>query len=258
MTTPTEAITTPPAGQTAVLADLFRYGWRYVRRQLPDSGEVFEQVPLTLEDLLHPEEGDQVTHNKQHQRICRYLVDALESRLAGDPTAVVLDDVRIAWDAPDLKPHGPDIAVVFGVRDQRNWSTFDVAQEGVRPTLIIEVTSPETRVNDFVTKRDEYGLAGVPHYVVVDVHEIGKRAIRQIFGYQLSPTGYQAVAPNERGCLWMAPVSLWIGFNGERLECYDEAGVLIGDYGEITAALIDAEARLRELEAELRRLRGES
>ena len=158
MTTPAEAIAAPPAGQAAAQADPFRYGWRYVRRRLPDGGEVFEQVPLTLEDLLHPEEGDQVPQSRHHQRICRYLVDALEARLASDPTAVVLEDVRIAWDVPDLKPHGPDIAVVFGVHDQRNWSTFDVAQEGVRPTLIIEVTSPETRVNDFVTKRDEYAL----------------------------------------------------------------------------------------------------
>ena len=108
--------------------------------------------------------------------------------------------------------------------------------------------------------------------MVVDVHEIGKRAIRQIFGYQLSPTGYQAVASNERGWLPMAPVGLWLGFNGERLECYDEAGVLIGDYREVTVALVDAEARIqaeaqsraqaearvRELEAELRRLQSES
>jgi hypothetical protein len=34
-----------------------------------------------------------------------------EAQLATDPTAVVLDDVRIAWDVPELKPHGPDIVV---------------------------------------------------------------------------------------------------------------------------------------------------
>jgi len=41
-------------------------------------------------------------------------------RLADAPTAVVLDDVRIVWDIPDLKPHGPDIMVIFGVRARKN------------------------------------------------------------------------------------------------------------------------------------------
>src|SRR5207249_11903065 len=112
--------------------DAYPYGWRYVRRPLPEGGEQIDQVPLTLDDVLHPQEGDQVTHSKHHQRICRYLVSVLEAHLANDVSAVVLDDVRVAWDVPDLKAHGPDIAVILGVRQQRNWSTFNVAEEGVR------------------------------------------------------------------------------------------------------------------------------
>src|SRR5262245_24883190 len=133
------AVATPPGD------DSYRFGWRYVRRETPDGAVEYDLVPLTLEDVLHPQEGDQVTHSKADQRICKYLVDVFESRLSADPTAAVLDDVRIAWDIPDLKPHGPGIAVILGVREQRNWSTFEVAKEGVRPSLIIEVTSPETR-----------------------------------------------------------------------------------------------------------------
>ena len=34
------------------------------------------------------------------------------------------------------------LAVIFGVRERQNWGTFFVAKEGVRPALIIEVTSP--------------------------------------------------------------------------------------------------------------------
>lgn len=64
----------------------------------------------------------------------------LEAQRAGDPTAVVLNHGRIAWDVPGLGAHGPDIAVILGVRERKNWSTFDVAAEGVRPALIIEIT----------------------------------------------------------------------------------------------------------------------
>src|SRR5438034_8039997 len=40
----------PPSGD----ADPFRLGWRDVRHVQPDGTETWEQVPLTMEDLLHP------------------------------------------------------------------------------------------------------------------------------------------------------------------------------------------------------------
>src|SRR3954469_24449588 len=149
--------------------DPFRYGWRYVEHKRADGAIEYEQVPLTLEDVLHPLEGDQVTHSNEHQRRRRYLADALETQLRHDPTAVELDDVRITWDVPDLGPHGPDIAVILGVRDpHRNWSTFDVAAEGVRPSILFEITSPEMASIDRSVKVEEYELAGVPLYIIVD------------------------------------------------------------------------------------------
>ena len=160
---------TPPAD--LVEADPFRYGWRYVKRIEPDGSEEFEQVPLTLEDVLHPEEEDFHVHTDGHEVDCIYLRLVAQAQLAGDPSAVVLRDCRVAWDVPGLRPHGPDIAVIFGVRQRRDWGTFDVAVEGVRPSLIIEVTSPETRHNDLVKKVEHYARAGVPHYVIADVRE---------------------------------------------------------------------------------------
>ena len=177
----------------------------------------------------------------------------------------MLDDVRIAWDVPDLQPHGPDIAVILGVRERRNWSTFDVAAEGVRPALIIELTSPETASIDRSSKLEEYDLAGVPLYVIVDTVLPRRRPTLRLLGYRQSPTGYQVLAPDGRGRLWLAPVRTWLGVEGGELVCYDEAGRPLGDYRALAAALAEevqaraaAEARVRELEAELRRLRGEA
>lgn len=58
--------------------------------------------------MLHPEEGDQVTRSSLHQRRWHYLREVFERQVADDPTAVVLDDVRIEWDVPDLEPHSPE------------------------------------------------------------------------------------------------------------------------------------------------------
>jgi Uma2 family endonuclease len=265
-----EVLTTPGIPDTRE-PDPFRYGWRYVRQELPDGSAAIVQEPLTLEDVLHPREGDQVTHSDAHQRRRRYLCNVFEAQLSADPTAVVLDDVRIAWDLPDLKPHGPDIMVILGVRERRNWSTFDVAVEGVRPKLIVEITLPETAAIDRSNKLEEYDLAGVPLYVIVDSVLPHNRPALRLLGYTRTEQGYQVLAPDAQGRLWLEPVRIWLGVVANELVCFSETGQPLGDYQALAAALADevaartaaeqraaaAEARLQALEAELRHLRGD-
>jgi Uma2 family endonuclease len=276
MAAPTIEVLSAPPTDAQQRPDPFRYGWRYVKHIRSDGTEEFEQVPLTLEDVLHPEVGDFIVHNEAHERRNLYLYDVSRARLADDPTAVVLHDVRIAWNVPGLRAHGPDLAIIRGVREHRNWSTFDVAEEGVRPELIIEVTSPETAAVDRSNKLEEYALAGVPFYVIVDtvVHEGRRRLL--LVGYQLTPDGYRVLPPNERGWLWLAPIRAWLGIADDEIVCYDETGQPLGDYRELAAALATAEqraalaarqareaeqraeaaeARVRELEALVARLR---
>lgn len=275
----------PPTPPPAETSDPYIYGWRYMRRDLPDGNYVFDQVPLTLEDVLHPEEGDQVIHSDAHQRRCIYLYNVLQSRLSADPHAVVLHDVRIKWDKPELRPHGPDLMVIFNVRERKNWSTFDVANEGTRPSLIIEVTSPETRATDLADKLDHYDFAGVPFYVIVDALDRREEQRIRLLGYRKHGDAYAAIALDERGWLWLEPVQLWLGVRDNEVYCFDANGEQLGDYMAVVTALsaeaharavaedravaaedravaeaqarAAAEERVRELEAELRRLRGE-
>jgi Uma2 family endonuclease len=287
MTTTAETHTLPTAGAADPAApdDPFGYGWRYVKRDLGNGAYTVEEIPLTLEDVLHPEEGDQVTHSEAHQRRVRYLCNVFASRLAHDSSAVVLDDVRIKWDVPEVRPHGPDIMVIFGVREKQNWSTFDVAQEGTRPALIIELTSPETAGLDRSNKLEQYETVGVPLYIIIDAVTPRRQAGIRLMGYQLQQDVYQTLVPNEQGWLWLEPLHLWLGIADNEIVCYDETGQPLGDYVALRTALeaeirartaaearskteaeartaaearaAAAEARLQELEAELRRLRGE-
>ena len=64
--------TQPPDAPAADL-DPFRYGWRYVPTKLPDGTVELEQVPLTLEDLLHPEPEDVKPVRTRHEMDCAYL-----------------------------------------------------------------------------------------------------------------------------------------------------------------------------------------
>src|SRR5205823_10822786 len=131
----------------------------------PDGKEVWKQVPLTLEDWLHPQEEDFRVHSEEHRRDLEYMGSVLDHHLAG--RAIVLVDHRLLWDDPALGAHGPDLAVIPGRTSRiQPGGTFEVAAEGVRPVLIGEVVPPDTRSTDLVTKVAEYHRARVPFYVI--------------------------------------------------------------------------------------------
>ena len=245
--------TTPTNGEILDKKDPYLYGWREAIRTLPDGEEVLERKPLTLEDILHPQVEDYRMHDEEHERFCNYLYNVLSARLADQPNAVVLHDVRVAWAQIDLRTHGPDISVIFNLHRRINWSTFSEEEEGTKPSLIIEIVSPATRSTDVVTKVDHYARVGVPNYIIVDRFERQEVMERELVGYRFTPDGYEELNPNVDGWLWLEPVNLWLGLNGEDLVCYDESGEVILDYVGVTKARVAAEERIRQLEAELQR-----
>ena len=80
--------------------------------------------------------------------------------------------------------------------------------------------------------------------------------MRELVGYYLTPAGYDELSPSADGWLWLKPVNLWLGLDGEDLICYDESGKAILAYVGVAAARaearVKAEERIRQLEAELR------
>jgi hypothetical protein len=108
----------------------FKYGWRYVKVKRPDGSVDFDRVPLTLEDVLHPRFGDVHVLIDAHGDDCTYLRDVLRYRYRDDGSAAVFYDVGIFWDAPGIKNHSPDLSLIFGVKQQKEWKTFHVRTEG--------------------------------------------------------------------------------------------------------------------------------
>ena len=233
-------------------ANPFFYGWRDVC-WVDDKGEEhYEQVLLTEEDVLHPQPGDHVTQNLPHLVDCNYLFSVFRAHLAARTDTVVLSDQLILWDIPDpelKKGHGPDIAVIPDVaKPRKDYESFDVAKEGVRPELIVEVTSPATRNVDLTTKRRHYYLAGVQYYVIVDGRIRHEQRQMRILGYQRGPQSYQRLRLNAEGRLWLPTVGLWLGQENGRVVCYDSEGQPIPDPIESEQARQQAEQARQQAE----------
>jgi Uma2 family endonuclease len=243
--------------------DPFRYGWRYVVRKQPDGRIVTEPVPLTLEDLLFPQEDDFEVHYASHDEYCHFLKAIFQSRVDHDPMGKVLADCRVRFDVPGLKPLGPDVAVFANLRNDWNGGTLDVAETGARPVLVVEITSASTRLNDFGRKKAYYHQAGVPLYIILDTRPETKRHRMKLHGFRHSPEGYDPLPLDDQGRLWVEPLGIWLAIEGDRIVSIDgQTGERIGDFTEQIRARAEAEARAKgeaqaRAEAEAR-ARGEA
>jgi hypothetical protein len=237
------------------------YGWRYLHHYDADGREYLEEVPLTLEDVLYPQEGDEIPMRPQHQIECAYLANVLRARYADDSTVAVLSDCLIDWGVEEQRNHQPDICVFRDVLippDPKR-GTFHLLPSGGRTVLVAEVVSPDTRVNDVVHKPVDYHRLGIPLYVLIDQQR--EEGSRRLHGYRWTPSGYEESPLDAHGRLLLEPVGLQLALEDGWLVCYDVAtGERLGDYQEIAQTLQEeraarqvAEQRQRQ-EAEARQV----
>ena len=91
-------------------ADPFRYGWRPKYVRLPDGEVLVEEIPLTAEDLLDPQDGDVVGQSEQHFFLLILLADLLRRYYTDQKDVFVAGDLKMLWRIPGLKNPAPDIA----------------------------------------------------------------------------------------------------------------------------------------------------
>ncbi len=257
-----ETVTRTPAPPLTEEERIRRYGYRDIPRKLPDGRTVYDRVGLTLDDLLHPQMGDVAVESNVHDLERGYLASVFRSRTARDPHALILSDTGVKWDDPRLRHHSPDVSAIFGVRQQRpNWTMFNVKEEGTRPSVIVEIVSPDSRSNDVDTKMKQYHQARVPLYFIVDRQ--AQDDPPQLRGYRWTPQEYEELTPNDDGRFWIEPLGIWIGVEEGKVACFDgKTGERLGDYTEVSKELeevrVRADAEAERAEAEAKRAETEA
>lgn len=180
----------------------FPYGWRYVKRTLPTGRELYDQIPLTAADLLNPQLEDQVPQRDEHLQAILDLMGSLKIHYAKDLTTGVFSDLIMDWGIPGLAKPAPDIAIVPHLKTGKHLvrSMFKVADEGTRPSLIIEVMSPGYPVDD-TDKVTIYARAGIPEYFLIQPYPVQGVPHYKLFGYQQEAGQYRRIPVGDGGPL---------------------------------------------------------
>ena len=155
----------------------------------------------------------------------------------------------------------PDCFVVIGVSVEsfeRN-NTYLLWEVGKSPDFVLEIGSPSTAMNDLGWKRDLYAKLEVGEYWMFDPSG-GEHYGFALRGERLVDGEYRLLEMREDadGGIWGHSPTLNLEFHweGGSLRLYDPVGERwLQTSSELEAARETAEARVAELESELRRLR---
>lgn len=139
----------------------------------------------------------------------------------------------------------PDIFVVPGI-DTSARASYDIRTDGPMPPFVIEVASPSTWRADIGSKADAYQLAGVREYIVFD--PTGDLLGTSVRAWHGEPGAWTEWRPDPQGAWQSAVLGVALRPEGLLLRVY-HAGTRLETSDEM-------EARLHELEAENKRLRG--
>ena len=164
---------------------------------------------------------------------------------------------------------GPDLLVAFDVDPDLYYRSnrYVVSEQGKPPDFVLEVASVSTARRDLGVRRDDYTAFGIPEYWRFD--ETGEYYGDRLAGERLVEGVYEPIGIERLSDDTLQGHSdvldLNIRWHDGRLEWYDpETGRHIATFDDERAIRIQAEARAesaearnRELEEELRRLRGD-
>jgi Uma2 family endonuclease len=223
-----------------------------------------DTITTAVQPIHYPEsDGKPMAETEVHIDVLIYLREALKDYFRDAPQVYVAGNMLLYYEEGNPAACvAPDVFVVQGVAKRERW-TYRVWEEGQPPTVVFEITSRASRLEDMGTKRALYAMLGVREYFLYDPLDDYLRPPLQ--GFRLKQGEYERVPPGNEGALVSQALSLELRVEerqlrvvkpstGERLLTPAEAQAARRTEADARQA---AEARAALAEAELDRLRGE-
>ena len=185
-----------------------------------------------------------------HIDVLIYLREALKDYFRDEPQVYIAGNMLLYYEEGNPAACvAPDIFVVQGVSKGERL-TYKLWEEGQPPTVIFEITSRGSRLEDLGTKRALYAMLGVQEYFLYD--PLGEYLRPPLQGYRLQQGEYERVLPGDQGQLVSQALSLELRLQDGQLQIVNPAtGERLLTPAEAHAAR-RTEAEARQVEAAAR------
>ena len=190
-------------------------------------------------------DGEPMAETDRHWTAMTDLALALKDRYAGREDVYVASNLFVYYEeGRSSAVFAPDVFVVLGAPPHAR-RTYRLWQEPAPPTVVFEVTSRSTWLEDRGNKRALCESLGVAEYWLFDPD--ADVLVPPLQGLRLGPRGYHALAPDAEGRIHSEVLGLrmWVD-EGLRLRLADaETGVPLRPPLEEAEHLRRENARLR-------------
>ena len=229
-------------------------------------------------EVEYPEsDGRPMGETDRHRYWMRRIYDLFKYRYRGQQVYVG-SDLLLYYeeDAPQQFVVPDDFVVLDVAGGERR--IYKLWEEGKPPNVVLEVTSKSTRQEDTVLKFGKYAAMGVREYYLYD--PTGEYLAPALQGFRLSDEAYVRIEPDDRNALACEELAVVFRLEAGRLVMNDRnTGALLLTEAESESQRAEAESqraeaesqradqeriaresaelRIQELEAELKRLRGD-
>jgi len=175
-------------------------------------------MPLAREVYYPESDGRPMGETQAHAKVMIDLLNVLERRYASVPDVYVWGNMFLYYQQGNPKSCvAPDLFLVKGV-DKHVRRTYKLWEERRVPSLVIEVTSKDTR-NEDLDKKAVYERLGVEEYLLFD--PLGEYLRPQLQGYRLMAGRYEAMTLEADGSLVSGTTGLRLAPEGQRLRLRD-------------------------------------
>jgi Uma2 family endonuclease len=250
--------------------------------QLPDRpGWIPAEIPANWDPnpYAYQTEEELMPAGGLHGQLIAYIVELLRHVLVDRGLMLLIDTFLLYRDERGVKQRiAPDLLLMPARFPPP--SAYDLDEEPP-PLLLMEVTSPKSRVADMEHKSAFYMNLGVPAYLAIDAITSTGRLRRRIelHLWRRVDGEMQAITPDEDDGFSLPEMGVRVLADGQCIRFIDLAtGERLLDSSELAASLVAerqqrsaehqariaehqarqrAEAELARLQAELRKLRGE-
>lgn len=170
-------------------------------------------------------DGKPMGETEVHVNELLRLFQILKIHFGAQPDVYVGGDLILYYEEGNpRKSVVPDVFVAVGAAKLPLRLTYLLWQEGVPPTVVIEVTSRSTSRRDRTVKWELYARLGVQEYFLYDPRFPGwETRYPPLQGYRLAGTTYQPMAADVNGRLVSAALGLRFEMEAGRLRLTDVA-----------------------------------